>query len=529
MATVYEYKGVSYELPDGLSNEAALARIKASLGGAAPASEADAETSRLAARFPAPAAAPKQEPKQEPTPTAAPSMADQLKRQAGLAGRAVVQGLSAPANIVGDFLSGAGNLAAMAVGSDVRIPTLSQTQSQALTQLGVPEPQTTAERAAQAGMQGLVSAGGMAAALPRTVFGANLAQQLPAAAAAPAVAQPVAEDVKALTGSDLAALVASVGVSGAVGSSAGNIANRVATGKQAVPTMEQVRQNAQRSYTKVSDLGIKLTSENANSLVNKLKTRLDAKDYIPENAAPVKNVVSKIESIAERGDVTFDNVEKMRSLANTLKGDTDANVRRLGSELIAGIDEHVAALKPRDVSAGAGGIDEAIKTIASARKDWRNLSRASMLENVLNVAETRALNPSASESELIRQGFITLAANKNKMALFNEAERNAIKAVAKGSSLDPLLTLMAKFNPQRSQLIAAGGIGGGIASPETLMYTVPTAAAGFTADKLQALIRKRAADQAVGGLLTGTTTMPAPSQYSRGLLSTIMTQPGIQE
>jgi hypothetical protein len=526
MATVYEYKGVSYELPDGLSNEAALTRIKASLGGSAPASEADAETARLAARFPAPAAAPAQ----AAAPAATePSLADQLKRQAGLAGRAVVQGLSAPANIVGDFFSGAGNLAAMAAGSDRRIPTMSQAQSQALTQLGVPEPETTAERAAQAGMQGLMSAGGMAAALPKTVFGADLVRQLPAATAAPMVAQPVAETVKEVTGSDLAALVASIGVSGAVGSSAGNIANRVATGKQTVPTMEQVRQNAQRSYTKVSDLGIKLTSENANSLVDKLKTRLDAKDYIPENAAPVKNVVAKIESIAARGDVSFDNVDKMRSLANTLKGDADANVRRLGSELIAGIDEHVAALKPRDVSAGAGGIDEAVKTIASARKDWRNVSRASMLENILDVAEIRASNPSASESELIRQGFIALAANKNKLALFNEAERNAIKAVAKGSSLDPLLTLAAKFNPQRSQLIAAGGIGGGIASPETLMYTAPIAAAGFTADKLQALLRRQAADQAIGGLLSGTTAMPLPSQYSRGLLSTIMTQPGIQE
>lgn len=469
-------------------------------------------------------------PAQEAPPAqAAPGIGAQLRRQAGLAGRAVVQGLSAPANIVGDFLSGAGNLALMATGSEARIPTLSQTQSQALTQLGVPEPQTTSERAAQAGMQGLVSAGGMAAALPRTVFGANLAQQLPAATAAPAVAQPVAEDVKALTGSDLAALVASIGVSGAVGSSAGNIANRVATGKQTVPTMEQVRQDAQRSYTKVSDLGIKLKQGNATGLVNKLKTRLDAKDYIPENAAPVKNVLNSIESIAARGDVTFDNVEKMRGLANTLKSNTDANVRRLGSELVAGIDEHVAALKPRDVSAGAGGLDEAVKTIASARKDWRNLSRASTLENILNVAETRALNPTASESELIRQGFIALAANKNKMALFNEAERNAIKSVAKGSSLDPLLTLAAKFNPQRSQLIAAGGVGGGIASPETLMYTAPIAAAGFTADKLQALLRRQAADQAIGGLLSGRTAAPPPSQFNRGLLSTIMTQPGIQE
>jgi hypothetical protein len=522
MPTVYEYKGVSYELPDGLTNEAALARIKASLGSATPTSEADAETARLAARFPAPAAAPAPAPAQ-------PSMTDQLRRQAGLAGRALVQGASAPANIVGDFLSGAGNLALMATGSERRIPTMSQTQSQALTQLGVPEPQTTAERAAQAGMQGLVSAGGMAAALPRTVFGADLARQLPAAAAAPMAAQPVAEGVKDITGSDLAALVASIGVSGAVGKSAGDIAGRVASGKQPVTTMEQVRQNAQRSYTKVSDLGIKLKPENASALVERLTTRLDAKDYIPENAAPVNNVLSKIASIAERGDVSFDNVDKMRSLANTLKGNPDANVRRLGSELVAGIDEHVAALTPRDVSAGAGGIDEAVKTIASARKDWRNLSRASMLENVLDTAEARALNPTASESELIRQGFISLAANKKKLNLFSSDEQNAIRAVAKGGSLDPLMTLVARFNPERSQLIAAGGIGGGIASPESLMYTVPVAAAGFTADKLQSALRRQAAERTVSGLLSGTTPAPAQSYFTRGLLSTVMTQPGIQE
>ena len=503
MATVYEYKGVSYELPDGLTNEAALTRIKASLSEAAP------EVALVPAAAPAPAAEP--------------SFIDQLKRQAGLAGRAVVQGLSAPVNIFGDFASGAANLASMAVGSDKRLPTMSQMQSRGLTELGVPEPATASERAAQVGMQGLVSAGGMAAALPKTIFGADLVRQLPAATAAPMVAQPVAEEVKAVTGSDLAAFIASVGVSGAVGKTAGNLADRVVSGKQPVVTMEQVRQNAQRAYTKVSDLGIKLTADNANSLVGKLKTRLDAKDYIPENAAPVKNVLDKIESIAARGDVSFDNVDKMRSLANTLKGDKDQNVRRLGSELIAGIDEHVAALKPRDVSAGAGGIDEAVKTIASARKDFRNVSRASMLENILDIAEAKALNPTASESELIRQGFITLAANKNKLALFNDAERNAIRSVAKGGSLDPLLTLAAKFNPQRSQLIAAGGVGGGVASPESLMYTVPIAAAGFTADKLQALLRRQNAERAMGGLLTGTTTMPAPSQYNRGLLSTLMT------
>jgi hypothetical protein len=70
MATVYEYKGVSYELPDGLTNEAALSRIKSSL------SDVTQEATI------APEAAPAQ--------ATAPSITDQLKRQACLACRAVV-------------------------------------------------------------------------------------------------------------------------------------------------------------------------------------------------------------------------------------------------------------------------------------------------------------------------------------------------------------------------------------------------------------------------------------------------------
>jgi hypothetical protein len=54
MATVYEYQGLSYQLPDGLSNEAALTRIKASLGGGAaqtPAPAPQAEVSTMERMF----------------------------------------------------------------------------------------------------------------------------------------------------------------------------------------------------------------------------------------------------------------------------------------------------------------------------------------------------------------------------------------------------------------------------------------------------------------------------------------------
>jgi len=509
MATVYEYKGASYELPDGLSNEAALAKIKASLG----------EAQLSAQPTPQPSAQPSAEaPKEQ-------GLGDLLRRQLGLATRAVVTGVSAPANIVTDFLSGAVNVGANIIGSEKRAPYLSKEQSKGLTQLGVPEPETGAERAAQVGMQALTSAGGMAATAPKSIFGADLVRQLPAATVAPMVAQPVAEITKEVTGSDLAATIAALGVSGAVGKFTGDVAGRIAAGKQPTTTMADVQQKATRAYTKVKDQGIELSGQNATSLVDKVKTRLDTADYIPENAAPVANILKNYESILERGNVTFDNVEKMRRLANNLKSNPDKNIRRLASEMVDTIDDHVATLLPKDVVSGAGGIDVAVKTIMEARKDFRNLSRASTLDNILNVAETKALNPSASESELIRQGFIGLAANKNKMNLFSKDEQNAIKAVAKGSSLDPLLTLMAKFNPQRSQLITGGAVGFGMGSPETLKYSIPIAAAGYGADKLQALMRKQSAEKAMSGLLTETTPGPQPSYYTRGLLSTMMNPP----
>jgi hypothetical protein len=502
MATVYEYKGISYELPDSLSKEDALAKIKASLGEAEPTAQPSAQPT---------AEAPKEQ-----------GLGDLLRRQLGLATRAVVSGVSSPSNIVTDFLSGAANVGLNIVGSEKRVPYLSKEQSKGLTQLGAPEPETGAERAAQVGMQALTSAGGMAAIAPKSIFGADLARQLPAATVAPMAAQPVAEITKEITGSDLAATIAALGVSGAVGKYTGDVAGRIAAGKQPTTTMADVQQKASRAYTKVSDQGIEISGQNATSLVDKIKTRLDAVDYIPENAAPVANILNKYESILQRGNITFDNIEQMRRLANNLKSNPDKNIRRLASEMVDSIDDHVAALSPKDVVSGAGGIDLAVKTIMEARKDFRNLSRASTLQNVLDIAETKALNPTASESELIRQGFITLAANKSKMNLFSKDEQNAIKAVVKGSSLDPLLTLMAKFNPQRSQIMAGGAFAGSIAKPE---IAIPIAAAGFGADKLQALLRRQSAEKAMSGLLTGTTPGPQPSYYTRGLLSTMMNPP----
>jgi len=250
-----------------------------------------------------------------------------------------------------------------------------------------------------------------------------------------------------------------------------------------------------------------------------------ASDYLPETAKEVAATLNKYDSIVSGGNVSFNDVEQMRRLANGLKGSQEKNTRRLGNVMISTIDDYVATLSPKDVASGAGGIDEAVKTIMSARKDWRNLSRATTLQDILDISEIKAMSPNASESELIRKGFINLAASKEKMRLFNSDEQNAIKAVANGGPLDDLLSFAARFNPKRSQLVAGGVIGTGVTSPETLKYTIPAGAVGLGADVLQGALRKRAAERAISGLLTGTTPPPAPDYYTRGLLSTMMNPP----
>jgi len=445
------------------------------------------------------------------------SITEQIGRQVGLTGRAAIQGFSAPVNVAADFLSGAYNVGANLLGSESRMPYMSQEQSKGLTQLGFPEPQGGLEKAVQAGTQAMASV----PAIPAASLTKNLVQQIPAAAAAGVVAEPTAEVVKALTGSDLAATIASLGIGTVVGQTAGKTAAALTEAKTPPITMQDIQQRASRAYTQVGNLGIELKPQTAISIVDDVKSNLNKERFLPENAPSVQTVLNKYDSISAKGAVSFNDLDQMRQLANDLRLDKDPNVRRLAGVMVSSIDDRIAKLSPSEVSAGAGGIDEAVKTITAARKDWRNLSRASTIENILNIADVRSANPNASEGELIRQGFINLAANKNKMSLFTENEQNAIKSVTSGGSLDSLLSIISKFDPTRRNVLGAGAAIGATMKPE---IGVPIMAAGIGAEQMQNLLRSRAAKKVQSGLLSGAIQPPTPSYGFRGLLSSAFNQ-----
>jgi len=460
-----------------------------------------------------------------------PSMTQELGRQLGLFGRAAYEGVTAPATVVLEGLRSAYNLGSGLLGSDKRLPSIAQAQSQMLTNAGLPEPQNALERAVQAGTQAMTGTGVTAALAPRVpALASNLVKQIPASGAAGFAAQPTAEATKEATvgqlgetGSDLAATIAAIGVGAKVGQKTAGYMGAV-TGETApkLYTMDEIKQRATRSYNSLDNAGVYIKPKSVLGMVDDIEANLNSNQYIPQNEPKIANTLTKMRDIVGGRFVTFPKLEELRKMANNLRSDTDPNTRRLGNVMIDSVDNYISKLNGNDVFAGAGKIDEAVKNVMSARKDWRNQSRAEILQDALDVAEAKALDPKASESELIRRGFINIAANKNKMGRFSESEQNVIKSVANGGSVDKVLSVFGAFNPFRSKLATGTTAAAYYANPA---YGIGIGTVGLGTDTLQGILRKRAAELAVKQIASG--AMPGNQQDFRysGLLGTAFANP----
>ena len=447
------------------------------------------------------------------------SLGQEAIRQLGLTGRAAYEAITAPANIVLEAGRAAYNLGAEKMGFESRIPSIQAAQSQMLTEAGVPSPETGLERAIQAGAQGGFGAAGMAKALPKVpAVAADLFRQIPAAAASGLTAQPTAEAVYNATKSDLAAMLAGVGVGSFSAVGAGKLLKSVETGKQPLYTIDEIKQRAAQSYTKVEEAGITLKPLSVQGMLKNVDTALDDARMVPgtDQANEVMARLNQIRNMVGTTRVSFTELDKMRSMLNDLRLSKDADVRRLSNVAIGEVDNYINSLKPQDLITGKGGLDASIKIITEARKDWRNASRATVLDDALNTAEAKSLDPKASEGELIRRGFINIAANKNKMSLFSDKEQNIIKSVAKGGSTDKILSLISQFSPLRSKLAAAGGVYVYTQAPVTASAI---AGSGLAADVLQGTLRQRAAQEAVKRIASGAVEGPPRNLSLTGLFS----------
>ncbi len=463
----------------------------------------------------------------EPTTTVAsaaapePSFADQLARQGGLFLRSGAQAVTAVPRAMADFATGLVNLGSMATGGGQVIQPTSQAFDQFLTQIGLPQPANALERAVASGTEAVGSVGTQAAMAAKSGIQAlqpltqNIPQQAVAAATGGATGQAVGELVGEQTESPLAATIASI----AAGTLAGGTAARVTRGKEApLPTLQQIKERARSNYQIMEQSGIEIKPMSIYKMLATARAELKNENFNPQldTHRPVSQLLDQLEGMVENKRVSFTKLEQMRSAATSMQTATDPATRRLAGIVRETIDNFIGTIQPKDVISSKIPVNEAAKAVVDARKDWRNVSRAQVIEDALNVAEARALDPKASEGELIRRQLINLAADKRKMRFFTEEERNAIKAVAKGGKSDPLLSLLARFNPERSQIMAGGQLA---LSTQTPAGAIATAAGGFAADKLLSAQRTRAAQRLMQGIASGQPPATRPDFFFRGLLS----------
>jgi hypothetical protein len=351
-----------------------------------------------------------------------------------------------------------------------------------------------------------------------------LLQQTAAAGAGGMAGQAAADVVQEATENPLLSAIAGIAAGTVAGVGAAKGATAATTAREPLITLDQIKQRAQRSYATVDQQGVFLKPKSVLDNFNNVEAALVKENFNPKLDAhkPVAQVLEQVRDMVGTQRVSFTKLEQMRSALVDLKTAKDLATRKYAGQAVSELDNYITNLGAKDVLASQGNLGTAVKSVQDARKDWRNLSRATVLEDALNVAEARALDPKASEGELIRRQLINLAANKDKMRFFSEREKNAIKSVASGPVGDPLLSLVARLNPERSALMQASTVAGSFANPAA---AATVAGLGYGADKLQGALRQRGVNRLISDVASGQLPQVPPNMAWRGMLSGVPQEP----
>ena len=445
------------------------------------------------------------------------SMLGEIGRQVGLTARGAISGLTAIPGMVAD----APVTIANQFGANLPLP--SEAQQQLMTRVGLPEPQNQMERAVQAGV-GAMTGVGAEAALAKSIGTqalAPLTQQLGSQTAAAGIAAPVATVVSENVGQQTESPVASIVAGIAAGVMAGGATAKAIKMGQPVPTpitIQDVRNKSSEGFNAVSKAGITVKPLSALGIISKMRKDLDEFNFNPEldNHKPIATLLKQYERQIGQQRVKFVTLEQMRRAANQMKTSNDPVTKLLAGSLVNSMDTALSRIKPTDVITGGQDVKGALKTLVEARANWKVSSRAQILEDVLDIANKKADDPKASESELIRRGLISLSTSKKRMALFNTEEQKAIRQAANSGAKDALLSFVARFNPQRSQLIAAGTGGAFFIDPVSASLVAGT---GYGADKMQTAMRTKKTQELITGMLSG--NLKAPDVNSAGYRSLV--------
>lgn len=465
------------------------------------------------------------------------TMGQEAGRQLGLAARYGIRGLSSVPNAVADFGSGAFNAAANIVGSDKRLPYLSQIQEQGLQQI-FPSPETTLEKNVQTASEAV--AGMKVPGVKSPTFSTNAPEiaQVPGAVARRAGAEGAAVAAGAVTGenvargvteftdSPLAGLAAGLATGTVVGSGTGKLVSSV-TGPRTQPTtITEIRTRAQRGYSAMEDAGVAINKQSIdNNLFPAIDKAMRAEKLDPNLVSAHKPIAEELASARKALSdpfTPFTTLERVRSNFTSLAKNDD-NTGRIAKQVVKEIDSYLGTLNPKDtISVQGKSTADAMKALKEARTDWRNQSRAQVLQDLMESAQARSEGSTGPSGDILKRKLVNLTSNIDQMKMFSTREQNVIKAAAKATDLESMLSVFAKFNPERGAMQTAMAIGA------TSRYdTVPgmvgmgMSASGYAADNALEALRNREVKNLISQIASGNLQTPKEGFAVPGLFGAI--------
>ena len=469
----------------------------------------------------------------KPATPVAPPVDNSIGRQLGLTGRGVAKSVLS--------LGGLGTMIADPIQSALGMKPASQGIDDFLTQIGLPKPQGALEENVQLGLEVGSSIGGTskigeiltkpitgllqspsAAKKIAMTFSDDLGQQLAAGVPAAMTADFIANKAQEEGASPVTAGAFAL-AGGLLAGYGGSAASRKLTApKIPLYTPQMAKAEAAQSYAKVKQAGVEIKGQSLERTLDDIQARLTSTEgglvpAIKEHG----DVLARIEGFrtaAKTGKVSFENLDALRSgVVTAVRESKDPAQKRMLGMFVEDLDKKIANLQPNDIVGGKGtNLGEALSSVREAREAWRRGAKATILEDIIDVSQRRGEAPTASEGELIRNGFKTLYADKKKMKMFNKEEQEVIRqVVAGGGTGENILAMAARFNPQRSQLMTVGYVGaGGFGGP---LAVVP-AAAGYVSDKALKAIQNTAAKNAMSQIASGQIPRPRSNKAWQALV-----------
>jgi hypothetical protein len=281
-------------------------------------------------------------------------------------------------------------------------------------------------------------------------------------AAGAALGQKVGGDTGEQVGAMLGSIAAPVAAAGAIQGAKGVIdrSQEASLIKEAAPTIDALKTKAREVYKKIDDTGAVVSSDRFDQLSRELASTMRSSGFNKKIHPKVSAALDEIDLNTGKNQ-PLSEVDIYRRIARSAAASSEPDEARLGSEMVAKIDEFMDSLKPDDL---VGGNSQGVgKMYKEARGLWSRAKKAEDIELIIEKAKNQA---SGFENGLRRQ-MASFINNPKNLRGYTKDELAAMQKVVRGGGLENTAKFLGKFGFTEGQatsvLMSSLGVAGGAA------------------------------------------------------------------